>query len=91
MIAYLAPMTGPGSDQERRNAALDDLERLQREGDALGGAFTGLFRRPAAHFAAADSKDGGDLIEIWGRRIGRALSAIVFAGLCLYLLLAYVR
>ena len=90
VIAYLDPMTVPDPDHERRRAALDDIERLHREGDALGGALTGLFRRPAAHFAAADAKDG-DPIEIWGRRIGRALGAIAFAGLCLYLYLAYVH
>jgi hypothetical protein len=73
-------------DRDRRRDALADLSRLQREGDALGG----LFGRAGAHFGAGDAP-AGDRIELWGRRIGRALSAVAFLALCVYLYLTYVR
>jgi hypothetical protein len=76
----------PASDEDKRRAALADLARLKHEGDALGG----LFGRSAAHFAAADAPKG-DSIEKWGRRIGRALGAVAFIALCVYLYVSYVR
>jgi hypothetical protein len=77
----------PGSRNDtRQQAALADLARLSREGDALGG----LTGRAGAHFGAADAP-AGDRIELWGRRIGRTLSAVAFVGLCVYLYVTYVR
>jgi ferric-dicitrate binding protein FerR (iron transport regulator) len=88
----------PGPDHDRRratartaqdatqNAALADLARLQHESDALGG----LFGRARDHFAAADAPTG-DPAELWGRRIGRILSAAAFIALAAYLYLTYVR
>jgi hypothetical protein len=75
----------PRPRSEKEQAALADLARLRREGDALGG----LFGRPRDHFAAADAT-GDDPIEKWGRRIGRTLSAIAFLGLAVYLYVTYV-
>jgi hypothetical protein len=84
----------PGPDHDRRraaqsaaqNAALADLARLQQEGDALGG----LFARAQGHFGAADAP-AGDPAELWGRRIGRALSAAAFLALAVYLYVTYVH
>lgn len=76
----------PASNEETRRAAQADLARLARESDALGG----LFGRSAAHFAAADAPNG-DPIETWGRRIGRALGAVAFIALGIYLFVNYVR
>lgn len=85
----------PGPDHDRRReaslhatekAALADLARLRHEGDALGG----VFGRARIHFGAADTP-AGDLAELWGRRIGRALSAVAFVALAVYLYLTYVR
>ncbi|HWV55019.1 hypothetical protein [Pseudorhodoplanes sp.] len=76
----------PTRDQEKRRAALADLTRLQHEGDALGG----LFGRARGHFGAADTP-AGDRIELWGRRIGRTLSAVAFVALAIYLYATYVR
>jgi hypothetical protein len=85
----------PGPDHDRRreaalsateNAALAELSRLRHEGDALGG----LFGRARDHFGAADMP-AGDPAELWGRRIGRALSAVAFVALAVYLYLTYVR
>jgi hypothetical protein len=74
-----------GRDHQRE-AALAELERLRKERGALGG----VLGRAGAHFGAADTPPS-DAIELWGRRIGRGLSAIAFVGLAIYLYLTYVR
>jgi hypothetical protein len=79
-------MEPSGPDQDIQRAAQADLARLRHAGDALGG----LFGRGSEHFGAADAP-AGDPIEIWGRRIGRALGAVALVGLCLYLYATYVR
>lgn len=76
----------PVSDDRKRRAALAELSRLAREGDALGG----LFRRTGTHFSGADAP-AGDGIELWGRRLGRILSAVAFVALAVYLYATYVR
>ena len=73
-------------DQDKQRAAHADLARLRRERDALGG----LFGRAGAHFGADDAA-AGDSIDLWGRRIGRALSAVAFLALTVYLYATYVR
>jgi hypothetical protein len=78
-------VSGPEHDRQR-DAALADLARLRHEGDALGG----LFGRARDHFGAADTP-AGDPAELWGRRIGRGLSAVAFVALAVYLYLTYVR
>jgi hypothetical protein len=49
-------------------------------------------KRTAAHFAG---HDGGvtenDPIELWGKRIGRALSLIGVVALAIYLYVTYVK
>lgn len=73
-------------DHERhaqQQAAGRDLERLRRDGDALGGIFTRWFSPRA--------EDAGDPVEMWGTRIGRGLGlAAVIAG-GLYLLWTFLR
>lgn len=75
-----------GNRRAAQNQALADLARLQHEGDALGG----LFGRARDHFGAADTPPD-DPAELWGRRIGRGLSAVAFLALAVYLYLTYVR
>lgn len=65
----------------RQQDALREIERLHRQGDALGGAFA----------QRAGAADAADPIERWGRRIGRALSLLALLLLGVYLLHAYVR
>lgn len=79
---------GPDHDSHRaaQRAALADLARLQREGDALGD----VFGRARGHFGAADTP-ADDPVELWGRRIGRSLSAVAFLALAVYLYATYVR
>ena len=76
----------PRPDHDKRRAALADLARLQHESDALGG----LFGRARDHFGAADTQ-ATDRTELWGRRIGRSLSAVAFLALAAYLYATYVR
>lgn len=75
-----------GPERDTRREAMAELARLRHQRDALGG----LFGRPNAHFGAADTPTG-DRIELWGRRIGRGLSAVAFVALAAYLYITYVR
>lgn len=56
-----------GSDEARRI--------LDRAGRDASGVFGGTLRRTARHFAATDA-DPTDKVELWGRRVGRALSLV---------------
>lgn len=81
-------------EEARRRAALERLDQLRHDGDGLlGSALAKAGRRAADHFAARDAiADGAaDPAEVWGRRIGRALSVVAFIGLCLYLYVTYLR
>jgi hypothetical protein len=66
-------------DEERQQASRDALERAARDSETIGSsALARSARRVADHFAGRDAigeRDGGtDPAELWGRRIGRALS-----------------
>ncbi len=71
-------------EREAREAseAREALERVQRDTETLGSsALARMGRRAGDHFGGRDAvgsaEDGGtDPIELWGRRIGRALSLI---------------
>ena len=71
-------------EREAREAseAREALERVQRDTETLGSsALARMGRRAGDHLSARDamgSAEGGgtDPIELWGRRIGRALSLI---------------
>ena len=96
--AYSRPMATEPSRHEREEArrreALASLEQLRHEGDSvMGSALARAGQRAADHFSARDAVvDGGaDPAEVWGRRIGRALSVAAFVGLCIYLYATYLR
>jgi hypothetical protein len=78
------------SDQERE--AREALERVQRDSETLGSsALARMGRRAGDHFGARDAvgeADGGgtDPVELWGRRIGRALSLVGVVILAIWLL-----
>jgi len=79
-------------EEAERRAALERLEQLRHDGDGfLGSALAKASRRATDHFAARDADGTADPAEVWGRRIGRALSAAAFIGLCLYLYATYLR
>ena len=82
-------------DEARRREALDTLDQLRRDRALLvGSGLADAARRAGRHFAAADAvgPDGTrDPIELWGRRIGRALSLLAVIALSIYLYLTYLR
>jgi hypothetical protein len=69
------------SEDERQKEAKAALDRVARDSETLGGSsLSRLGRRAGNHFAGRDAvgeaEGGTDPIEVWGRRIGRALSLI---------------
>lgn len=76
----------PDTRECMRQQALDDLARLRREGDGISH-MAGL-ARVKDHFSASDAANE-DAAEIWGRRIGRILSAVVAIGLIIHLVRTY--
>ena len=82
-------------DEARRREAVDTLDKLKRDRAPLvGSGLADAARRTARHFAAADAvgPDGArDPIELWGRRVGRALSLLAVIALSIYLYFTYLR
>jgi cytochrome c-type biogenesis protein CcmH/NrfG len=74
-------------DEAQRRAALASLDRLRHEGDGL---LTSALAQEARR-AAEPEANASDPAEVWGRRIGRALSVAVFAALLLYFAAAYLQ
>jgi hypothetical protein len=67
------------TEAERERESREALERVARDSDTILGSSLGrVGRRVGDHFAAKDAfaKGSADPIEIWGRRIGRALSLL---------------
>jgi hypothetical protein len=84
-------MEKDGRNEETRRAALKDLQRLREEGAEIGGALSAMAKRTASHFAGHDRVTERDPIELWGKRIGRALSLIGVVALAIYLYVTYVK
>ena len=83
------------TDEAERREALRALDDLKRNEPTFAGSHLGhAAKRAADHFVAKDAigAAGGqtDPVELWGRRIGRALSLIVFIALAIHLLTTYV-
>jgi ferric-dicitrate binding protein FerR (iron transport regulator) len=79
------------NEQEREREAREALERVRRDTETVGSsALARMSRRAQDHFGASDApvtEDGqADQIELWGRRIGRALSLVGVVVLALWLL-----
>lgn len=66
--------------EDGEKEAREALDRVARDSETIGSSSLGrLGQRVGGHFAARDAigdAEGGatDPIELWGRRIGRALS-----------------
>lgn len=70
--------------EERR--ARKALERVRRDSEVVGqSSFVRATERAREHLAGADA-DPSDPVEVWGRRVGRALSVIAFIGLAIWLI-----
>ncbi len=77
------------SEQERE--AREALERVRRDSETIGSSsLARMGHRLQDHFGAKDAlgtdgHGGTDPIELWGRRIGRALSLVGVVILLLWL------
>ncbi len=65
-------MSNDPREAAREAEAKAALERVKRDSETLLGSSMG---RAADHFSGSDAPEG-DRIELWGRRIGRALSLL---------------
>ena len=68
-------------ETERERQSREALERVARDSETIGtSSLARVGRRLGNHFAGADAvgDSGGDTdpVELWGRRIGRALSLV---------------
>lgn len=69
-------------DEDRQQQSREALDRVARDSETIGSsALARTARRAGDHFAAKDAvgtAEGGgtDPAELWGRRIGRALSLL---------------
>ncbi len=68
-------------EDERGREAREALERVARDSETIGtSSLARIGRRVTDHFAANDAvgetEGGTDPVELWGRRIGRALSLV---------------
>lgn len=77
-------------DEARRREAEEALARVANDSETIGtSSMARVADRARAHLAADDA-DKDDTVELWGRRIGRALSVIGFIALAIYLIITYV-
>jgi hypothetical protein len=78
-------------EDERAREARAALDRVARDSEAIGSSSLGrVLQRGGDHFAARDALEPGpdgktDPIELWGRRIGRAISVVVCVALAYWL------
>ncbi len=69
-------------DRRREEEARAALGRVARDSETVGTSSLGrAARRTGDHFAGRDAEGAGehgdtDPVELWGRRIGRALSLV---------------
>ncbi|CAA9358928.1 MAG: hypothetical protein AVDCRST_MAG90-2869 [uncultured Microvirga sp.] len=75
---------------DREQEARDALERVRRDSETIGGSsLARATRKLGAHFAGQDAEGDRsgetDPVEVWGRRIGRALSLLGVVGLTYWL------
>lgn len=83
-------------EEDERREALRTLDSLRDSDTFATSALARTARRATDHFAARDAMNDAvgpdghvDKIELWGRRIGRALSFAGLVALALYVYLTY--
>lgn len=79
-------------EEDERREALATLNSLGENDTFATSAFARTAKRATDHFSGRDAiaPDGSvDRIELWGSRIGRALSLIGFVVLAVYLYFIY--
>ena len=90
--AYVAGMAQSSHerDEAQRREALESLRTLSEHDTFATSALARTAQRASDHFSARDAA-GEDHVELWGRRIGRALSLAGVIALAVYLYLTYFR
>jgi hypothetical protein len=83
-------------DSEERRQGSQSINGLRQEGEVVGtSALAQAARQSVAHFLARDASSAAgttrDSIEVWGRRIGRALSLAGVIALGVYLYATYLH
>lgn len=80
--------TPPPDDAQREAQATLKAAQSQTFAES---ALAQAAQRTGDHFAGRDAHDPpDDAVELWGRRIGRALSLLGVIGLAIYLFFTYV-
>jgi hypothetical protein len=88
-LEHMAEAPKPDETQREAEAALRDVGQSQTFAQS---ALAKAAHRTGEHFAGRDPNDPpDDAVELWGRRIGRALSLAGVIGLAIYLYLTYMR
>ncbi len=85
------PMANKHPDDLAREAeARKTLERVAVDSEVIGQSTLARTVNRARSHMAADDADPEDKVEVWGRRVGRGLSLIVFLILAVWLV-GYLR
>jgi hypothetical protein len=77
-------------DEAQRREARAALRGLTESDTFATSSLARAAQRAGDHFAAKDAA-GEDRVELWGRRIGRALSLAGFVALAIYLYSTHFR
>jgi hypothetical protein len=77
-------------DLAREKEARKTLERVAVDSEVIGQSTLARTVNRARSHMAADDADPEDKVELWGRRVGRGLSLIVFLILAVWLV-GYLR
>ncbi|GAB4350471.1 MAG: hypothetical protein Kow0026_06670 [Oricola sp.] len=73
-------------DKAREKEARRTLERVAADSEVIGqSTLARTVDRARAHMTAEDA-DADDRVEVWGRRVGRALSLLAFLVLAVWLI-----
>ena len=76
--------------EEKKREAQRILNRVEREAEQVGtSSMARTANKVRGHFLGEDASEA-DPIEIWGKRIGRILAAIVFVVLAVSLYVNYI-
>ncbi|WP_420961450.1 hypothetical protein [Brucella sp. IR073] len=72
-------------ERENKDEAGKEARRILKRVERESNADHGMVGRAKRHLSAADA-DQADAIELWGTRIGRALSLVLIAAAIVWLL-----
>lgn len=73
-------------DTAREAEARRTLDRVATDSEVVGHSTLARTAERARAHMVADDADADDRVEVWGRRTGRALSAIAFVMLAAWLI-----